>query len=265
VKPWIWRDRWALVTGASSGLGRVFAERLAERGCHLVLTARRVERLDQLASQLRDSCGVQVVVHPADLSQEGEPARLWSLATEEGRQIHLLINNAGLGARGLFHEVEIQRHLEILRVNCGALTGLAHLALPPMRARGEGGIINLASIAAFQPVPTLATYAAAKAYVLSLSEALWIENHNAGVRVLALCPGRTPTEFQRVAGTGSTEGAFGLRSPEQVVDAGLSAFEQGASSVVPGLENRAATWVTRIMPRSALTRAMKTVVRKFWK
>jgi short-subunit dehydrogenase len=265
VTPWSWPHRRALVTGASSGLGLIFAERLAARGCHLVLTARRADRLEELASRLRVAHGIEVQCIAADLLLEGEPARLWSLATANGREIHLLINNAGFGAQGLFHEVGIQRHLDILRVNCGALTELAHYALGPMRARCDGGIINLASIAAFQPVPKLASYAAAKAYVLSLSEALWIENRDTGVRILALCPGRTPTEFQLVAGSGSVEGAFGYRTPEQVVDAGLRALERGSATIVPGFENLAATWVTRLMPRSVLTRLMKVVVRRFWK
>src|SRR5690606_17251509 len=107
--------------------------------------------------------------------------------------------------------------------------------------------------------------AASKAFVLSLSEALWVENRDAGIRVLALCPGRTPTEFQEVAGTGSAQGAFGFRTPEQVVDAGISALERGACTEIPGIENRAANWVVRAMPRSALTRAMKAVTRRFWK
>ncbi len=265
MKPWTWRGRWALVTGASAGLGRVFAEKLAARGCHLVLTARRADRLGELADGLRDTHDVQTVIIPADLLVDGEPARIWREAAADGREIHLLVNNAGFGAQGAFHDTDLQRHLDILRVNCGALTELAHLALGPMRARGEGGIINVASVASFQPVPRLASYAAAKAYVLSLSEALWAENRDTGVRVTALCPGRTPTEFQRVAGTGSAEGAFGFRTPEQVVEAGLAGFERGSPTVVPGFENLAATWVVRAMPRSALTRVMKTVVRRFWK
>lgn len=265
MSDWPWPDRWALVTGASAGLGVVFADRLAARGMHLVLSARRTERLDELATRLRDDYGIRTVVVTADLASPGEPARLWREATAEGRAIHLLINNAGFGAQGTFHETPLQRHLEILQVNCAALTELAWLALAAMRPRGEGGIVNVSSIAAFQPVPRLASYAAAKAYVLSLSEALWAENQEAGIRVLALCPGRTPTEFQVVAGTGSAESAFGFRTPEQVVDAGIAALERGRSVEVPGFENLAATWAVRAMPRSFLTRAMRTIVRRFWK
>jgi short-subunit dehydrogenase len=141
---------------------------------------------------------------------------------------------------------------------------LCHLAIRDMRLRQYGGIINVASIASFQPVPMLATYGASKAFVLSLSEALWVENRRDGIRVLALCPGRTPTEFQQVAGTGTAEGAFGFRTPEQVIDAGIRAFESAKSYEVPGFENLMATWVARALPRGTVTRAMKRVMRRYW-
>lgn len=261
---WEYRGRWAMVTGASAGLGQVFARKLAERGMHLVLTARRTDRLEGLAAELRALHGIEAAVVTADLSLPGEAERLWREASS-GREIELLVNNAGFGVQGPFHEIDVARHLGIVQVNCTALMELCHLALGRMRPHGRGAIINVASIASFQPVPQLATYAAAKAFVLSLSEALWAENHDAGVRVVALCPGRTPTEFQAVAGTGSAEGAFGFRTPDQVVDAGLRALERGSSSVVPGVENLAATWAVRALPRSVLVRAMKRVVKTFWK
>ena len=143
-----------------------------------------------------------------------------------------------------------------------ALLELTHHALRAMRASGSGGIVNVASIASFQPVAGLATYAASKAFVLSLSESLWSEERESGVRVLALCPGRTPTEFQAIAGTGSADGAFGVRSADQVVAAALAALERGRSYEVPGLENWLATWLVRLLPRSAVTRAVKKLVRR---
>jgi uncharacterized protein len=258
---WRYAGEWALVTGASAGLGEVFAHRLAERGMKLILTARRGDRLDRIAGELRERHGTTVVVEEADLAAPDAAIGLWERASA-GRHIHLLVNNAGFGAQGDFHLVPLQRQTEMVRLNCIALLELAHLALGPMRQRGDGGIINVASVAAFQPVPTLAVYAATKSFVLSLSEALWSENRDAGVRVLALSPGRTPTEFQAIAGTGSTEGAFGLRTPEQVVAAGLRALEKGRSSEVPGLENHLATWLVRVAPRSLLVRVLKTMVRR---
>jgi short-subunit dehydrogenase len=258
----IYRGRWALVTGASAGIGEQFARSLAARGMKLVLTARRAERLRELAAELEREHGVEAVAVAADLGVAGEAERLWMEATAGGRHIHLLVNNAGFGAEGELAELPLQRQVEMVGVNCTAVLELAHHALRPMRERGEGGIINVASIASFQPVPRLATYGATKAFVLSLSEALWAENRPRGVRVLALCPGRTPTEFQAIAGTGSTEGAFGVRTAEQVVEAGLRALEQGKSYEVPGVENLLGTWLVRLLPRSAVTRALKRLVRK---
>ncbi len=264
MQPWTYRGRWALVTGASAGIGAVLAERLATRGMNIVLTARRGDRLDSLARRLRADHGIEAVTIPGDLLEPGEALRIWRAASS-GRAIDLLINNAGFGARGAFHELPLERHLDIVRVNVDALVALSHVALADMRPRGHGAIINVSSIAAFQPVPQLATYAAAKAFVLSFSQALWVENRDRGIRVLTLCPGRTPTEFQVVAGTGSAEGAFGYRTPEQVVDAALRALERDRPVEVPGIENRAASWIVRLLPGSALVRVMKAVVRVFWK
>ncbi|HET7320900.1 MAG TPA: SDR family NAD(P)-dependent oxidoreductase [Longimicrobiaceae bacterium] len=257
---WVYRDRWALVTGASAGLGEEFARQLAARGVHLVLTARREERLRRLAEELAGRHSVSTLPLPIDLSRPGAAAELWERASRAG-PIHLLVNNAGFGTQGRFDKIALERQVEMVRLDCTALLELTHHALRDMRPRGEGGIVNVASIAAYQPVPLLATYAASKAFVLSLSEALHAENEDAGVRVLALSPGRTPTEFQEVAGTGSTEGAFGVRSPEQVVAAALAALEHGRSSVVPGWENAMASRLVRVLPRSALTLALKRLVR----
>jgi uncharacterized protein len=264
VASWEYRDRWALVTGASAGIGAVLAQRLASRGMHLVLTARRGDRLAALAEPLEREFGIRTATITGDLSQEGAPRRIWTEATA-GRRIDLLVNNAGFGARGRFHEVPLERHLDIVRVNATALLELTHLALRQMRPRRSGGIINVSSISAFQPVPQLASYAASKAFVLSFSQALWVENQDAGIRVVALCPGRTPTEFQAVAGTGSAEGAFGFRTPEQVADAALRALERGRSVEIPGVENRAAAWAVRALPGSAVVHVMKTIVRRLWK
>ena len=261
LPPWRWAGRWALVTGASAGIGEAFAEQLAARGMHLVVSARRVERLHALAERLEARHGGRVVPVRADLAEPGAAAALWEQAAG-GRDIHLLVNNAGFGQFGPLHDAPVQRQTEMVRVNCTAPLELCHLALPAMRARGEGGIVNVSSIAAYQPVPGLATYAASKAFLLSLSQALWSENRDAGVRVLALCPGRTPTEFQRIAGTGQAQGAFGARSVHQVVEAALRGLERGGHTVIPGVENVLATWLVRLIPRSALTRALKALVRR---
>lgn len=261
MKEWSYQGRWALVTGASSGLGAECARQLGERGMSLVLSARREDRLRALASELRQSAAIQVIVEPADLAATGEPLRLWQRATD-GRRIDLLVNNAGFGALGRFDDLSIDRQSEMIRVNCIALMELAHAALGEMRPRGDGGIINVASLAAFQPVPQLATYAASKAFVLSLSESLWSESREAGVRVVALCPGRTPTEFQDIAGTGTPTRSFGVRSPKAVVAAALAALEDGRISVVPGFENRLASWSGRLIPRTLLTPFLRRAVQR---
>lgn len=260
AEAWSYRGRWALVTGASAGIGEAFARRLAERGMSLVLAARREDRLRALADELAAAHGVSAVAMACDLARPGEAARLWAGASE-GRAIHLLVNNAGFGARGAFSELPLDRQLEMVQVNCTSLLELTHHALRAMRGRG-GGIVNVASIAAFQPVASLATYAATKAFVLSLTEALWSEARGSGIRVLALCPGRTPTEFQEIAGTGFAGNAFGVRSADEVVLAGLAALEKGSSYTVPGLENYLATWAVRVLPRATVTQALKKLVKR---
>lgn len=252
MKKWEYRGRWALVTGASAGFGESFARQLAERGMHLVLTARRGERLRGLADELAGRHGVQTHIVPLDLAEPGTAERLWEEASR-GREIHLLVNNAGFGVRGAFHTVARERLVEMVQLNCIALLELAHLALPGMRARGEGGIINLASLQSFQPIPMMATYSATKAFALYLSEAIWAENRKAGVRVVALCPGRSPTEFQEVAGTSNVSTRMpGILSADKVVAAGLRALEKGRSYEVPGAPNYLATYASRLLPRGFL-------------
>lgn len=260
-RPPAYRGRWGLVTGASAGLGAEFARSLARRGMNLVLTARRAERLGELAAELSRSHGIMTQIVVADLAEPDAPLNLWAAATT-GREIDLLVNNAGFGAQGPFAELPLDRQLQMVQLNCAALLELTHLAIEHMKPRRTGAVINLSSVAAFQPVPRLATYAASKAFVLSLSEALHRELRHDGVQVLALCPGRTPTEFQDVAGTGPVEGAFGVRDPGYVVEEGLAALERGAPYVVPGAENHLASLLVRVLPRSAVTRVLGRLVRR---
>lgn len=257
---WSYRGRRALVTGASAGIGEAFAHALARRGMDLVLTARRAERLERLAGLLRGEHGVEVRVVPADLAEPGEAARVWAEAGEGG-PIHLLVNNAGFGAKGRFDEIGRERQAEMVRLNCTALLELMHLAVAEMRARGAGAVVNVASVAAFQPVPQLATYAAGKAFVLSLSQAVAEESRGSGVRVLALSPGPVATEFQEVAGTEVTERTPGLLDAPEVVEAALEALERGRSEVVPGALNRLGTVAARIFPQTWVLRAAKTIMK----
>jgi uncharacterized protein len=250
-----------VVTGASAGFGETFARELAKRGMNLVLTARRGDRLEALARKLRSEHAVETVVIALDLAAVGQAAPLWERASE-GREIDLLVNNAGVGAHGSFHSVERERHVQLVQLNCIAPLELMHMALVEMRRRGSGGIINLGSTSAFQPVPMVATYAATKAFLLSLSEAVWAENRKAGVRVLALCPGRSPTEFQAAAGTTPVSSIpTVILPPEQIVAEGLRAFEKDRPFVVPGFTNYLGTFAHRLLPRGFLARAIHRVSR----
>src|SRR5215831_11276722 len=185
----------ALVTGASSGIGEVFARELAGRGANLVLAARSRDKLESLASELRERAQVQVVIETVDLSEPDAGLALAARLGEQGLVIDVLINNAGFGLFGPLHEADPQRIAQAVQLNVAALTELTCSLLPGMRARDRGAIVNVASTAAFQPVPYMAAYGAAKAFVLSFTEALWAETRGTGVRVTALCPGATDTSF----------------------------------------------------------------------
>lgn len=255
------RGRWALVTGASSGIGEAFAAELAREGMSLVLAARREVRLRALAERLSGQHGVQAEVVAVDLSEPGSAGQLWEEAARD-RPIHLLVNNAGFGLRGRFEEIAASRMTEMVQLNCVTLMELANLALPAMRERGEGGIINLASIVSFQPVPLMAAYGASKAFVLSLSEALREENRGSGVRVLALCPGPVPSGFQEVAGTTIGDSTLGVVSAEEVVRLALKGLDRDAGVVVPGAANRAGALAAKLLPRGLATRIAGQVVQK---
>lgn len=257
---WEYRGRWALVTGASAGIGEAFARELARRGMNLALAARREDRLRALADELSRAHRVRALAFPADLGEPGAPAALWERAAA-GREVHLLVNNAGFGLRGSFAELSVGRQAEMVRVNCIAPLELAHRALGHMRGRG-GGIVNVASIAGYQPIPLMAAYAASKAFVITLSEALAEEARGDGVRVVTLNPGPVKTEFQAVAGTEVRERAPGIRTPQQVVEAALRGLEAGGGTVTPGLVNRAATVAVRVAPRSLVLRGAKLIMRK---
>lgn len=256
---WEYHGRWAMVTGASAGIGEAFARALARRGMNVVLAARREERLRELAAALRREHGVEAVTIPVDLGKPGAAGVLWVEATD-GREIHLLVNNAGFGLKGPFLDLPLERQSEMVRVNSVAPLELLHLATQAMRGRRAGGVVNVASVAAFQPIPLLATYAASKAFLLTLSEAVAEEVRGDGVRVVALNPGPVATEFQGVAGTEVSGRTLGIRTPEQVVEAALRALEGGRSSVVPGWINRVGTVAVRVAPRSLVLKVAKRVM-----
>jgi uncharacterized protein len=253
----------AVVTGASAGLGEVFARRLADRGHDLVVAARRRPRLEALAERLRCEHGRRVEVVAADLAGAAGRDALWACTERLGEPVEVLVNNAGFGLAGEFARLDRARQLEMVALNVTAVTDLAHRYVVPMIERGRGAILNVASLAAFQPVPYFGVYAATKAYVLIFSEALEEEVRAAGVRVVALCPGPVPTEFQGVAGT-SIEG---LRrhtaiSAERCVDEALAGLDEERSVVVPGLHSRLLAATVGFLPRRAVTRVAGSVYRR---
>jgi len=258
---WSYRGRWALVTGASAGIGAVFARELAARGMHMALAARREDRLRELAAELEAAHGVLTAVLPADLGKPGAAGVLWQEASD-GRTIHLLVNNAGFGLKGHFDELPLDRQAEMVRVNCVAPLELAHLAVREMRARRGGGIVNVASVAGYQPIPMLATYAATKAFLITLSEAVAEEVREDGVRVVVVNPGPVITEFQSVAGTQVTAKTPGVKTSEEVVAAALRALEAGKSTVTPGLFNRLSSYAVRVSPRGLVVKTAKQVMTK---
>jgi len=242
-------DGWALVTGASSGLGAIFADQLAKRGLSLVLAGRDNDRLTTVARRVAQTApDVDVELIVGDL---GTDAGIDALVADlDGRVIDVLVNNAGFGSYGPFSELDTVREHELVAVNVDALVRLTHAVLPRMLARGRGGILNVASTIAFQPGTYQATYGASKAFVLSLSQALWAETRGSGVTVTALCPGPTRTGFVDALGSDVSHTAIyrRLAEPEPVVAAGLRALDRGHAVVVPGWRNRVMSTGGRLSP-----------------
>ena len=239
-----------LITGASSGLGVEFARQLSKRGQKLVLVARRKDRLDALATELGNARAVAI-----DLSRPGAVRTLLDDLRNADEQVEILINNAGFGLRGRFVELDPLREREMIDLNIGTLTDLCRAIAPQMVERKSGAILNVASTAAFQPGPNMAVYFATKAYVLSFTEALHEELKPHGVKVSALCPGPTRTEFGEVAGIKAL-GQFDrlAMGPEPVVRAGLEGLESNEAVVIPGATNKIGAWSTRLAPRSVVRR-----------
>jgi hypothetical protein len=238
----------ALVTGASAGLGVEFARQLSKRGHRLVLAARRKDRLEALARELGNSRAVAI-----DLSKTNAAAKLMADVEANGETIDLLINNAGFGLIGRFAELDAMRLRQMVDLNVGALIDLCRAAAPGMIGRKSGGIINVASTAAFQPGPKMAVYFATKAFVLSFTEALHEELKPHGIKVSCLCPGPTRTEFGEVAGFGGN-GLFDhvAMEPPEVVETGLSGLDRNHAVVVPGWKNKVTAASNRFAPRSVV-------------
>ena len=250
-------DATVVITGASSGIGAELAEGLARRRYPLLLVARRRERLDDLAEELRAKHAVAVEVMPLDLGDEKARAEL--VARIAGDAIAGVCNSAGFGTSGLFHELPIEREREEVAVNVLALMELTHAALPGMIKRGTGAVLNIASIAAFQPLPTMAVYSATKAFVQTFSEAVHEELHGTGVSCTVLCPGPVPTEWAEIADAQHYSIGIAQVSPRDVAEAAISGMLAGRRTVVPGLVPKAASLGGRFAPRSLLLPALRTI------
>lgn len=244
----------ALVTGASWGIGESLARQLAERGiAGLVLVARSEGRLEALAAEIRERYGARVAVIAADLSDPDAPERIRAEVAARDLAVDLLVNNAGFGSYGPFAAQDVRREKEMVAVNITAVVALTHAFLPMLTARGRGAILNVASTAAFQPIPYMATYGATKAFVLSFSEALWAENRERGLRVVCLCPGGTATNFHQ--GLEGERGRFERlpqHTPDQVARAGLDGLDRDALCVIVGTVNYIGTLLVGLLPRAAV-------------
>ena len=236
-----------LVTGASAGLGAEFARQCGARGEELVLVARRLDRLEALAAEVG-----RAHVIPTDLSEAGAAAGLIDEVGARGLCVSTLINNAGFGLTGKFADLPCERQQQMIDLNIATLTELTHLVLPGMRERHQGGILNVASTGAFQAGPGFAVYFATKAYVLSFTEALHQELKASGVKVSALCPGPTATEFGAVAGFTSARFDRLSADARSVVAAGLKGLDRNQAIVIPGLTNKLSAQSNRLLPRAAM-------------
>jgi uncharacterized protein len=247
-----------LVTGASSGIGAEIARELARRGHGVTLAARREERLRELAEELADEHGVRAETVSADVADEAARRRLKAELTERNLAVEVLVNNAGFGSGGRFHELDREREVEMAELNVVAVVDMTGRLLPEMVGRGRGAVLNVASSAAFQPLPRQATYAATKAFINAFTEALHIDLAGTGVTATVLCPGFTETEFAEVGGVGDFEQlpSFLVDTAREVAEAGIEGLEKGKRSVVPGPHNVMTALGGRFAPRSLLLPAM---------
>lgn len=256
----------ALITGASAGIGAVFAQELATRQTNLVLVARSAEKLQQLAQQLQAQYKIQVDVVAQDLTAPAAAKAVFTAVTQKGLTIDLLINNAGFGEYGDFAQLDGEQQVKMIQLNILALVDLTHQFLPGMRQRRSGSIINMSSAAAFQPMPYFAVYAATKAFILSFSEALWAENKDYGVHILAVCPGPTDTNFFQEADFPPllvNVAAQNYTPTEVVVREALQAVGKNQSNVVPGdFKNQLLVNFTRFLPRESVVNLWKSILGK---
>ncbi|MDG4798012.1 SDR family oxidoreductase [Micromonospora sp. WMMD1082] len=257
-----YRSQTVLVTGASSGIGAEFARQLAARGANAVLVARRQDRLDALATELTHRHHVKATAIALDLTTPNIGSLLDREVTRRGIEITSVVNNAGFATHGLFHEEHLDRLTAEIALDVTSVVEISHRFIERLRRRGDGFLINVASMAAYQANPTMAVYGATKAFVLNFTEALWYESRGTGLRVLALSPGATQTEFFDVAGSGADGGARRM-SAADVVSTALAALDRRnpPPSVIAGRVNRAAAAGSRLISRRRATMIIGAMMR----
>jgi hypothetical protein len=241
----------ALITGASSGIGKAFAGKLAAMGCNLIITARSIHKLEDIAAKIRDQHSVTVNVYEGDLFNKKTPQILFDRIKKAGLSVDILINNAGFGKWANFLDESMETYESMLQVNVNALVTLSHLFLPGMVQTEESGIINIGSTGSFQPCPYVAVYCATKAFVLSFSEALYGEYYKKGITVIAVCPGNTATSFFEIANADIK--GLNFVSSELVAEEGITALLKGKNyKVTGGFSNYIQSLSSRFLPRKTM-------------
>ena len=258
-----YQGKTALITGASSGIGEAFAQGLAARGMNVILVARSEAVLNVLAQKLVEQYHVRTTVLSVDLRHVDASTTIKERVQELGLQVDLLVNNAGFGTYGHFETLDAQRDREEVLVNVAAAVDLSHAFLPSMVERGDGAILNVASMASFQPSPYMAVYGASKAFILSFSAALWAEYRTHGIRVVALCPGPVETQFFRDIETHGVDVTVGQKPTpiQQVVQRGVYGLEHGLCYAIPGRSNRVLAMISQLMPYALKARLGEKMVR----
>ncbi|HEX2145463.1 MAG TPA: SDR family oxidoreductase [Glycomyces sp.] len=256
---------WALVTGASAGMGRAFARQLAARGHHVVLVARSEAKLAALADELHERHGVDTMVVVQDLAAPGAASLVADVVATAGITVEVLVNNAGIGTFGRDAEIDADYNRNVAMVNVVAVADLVQRFLPGMVARGSGAVVNVASMAGFQPQPYMALYAGTKAFIVNYSLGLWVETKDTGVRVLAVCPGPVDTDFPIANDIKYDERRLGwlLADPEKVVRQSLKALDRDKGYVVPDWRNWPEAHLLPRRPRRLMTRLVGLVLRRF--
>ena len=252
-----YKNKTILITGASSGIGECFANTLNLLGAKLILTARSKDKLEDMASSMNNATAI-----PGDLSNKNFPKELYDTIKAKDIEVDILINNAGFGFSGLFLESPIENYEEMMNVNIYSLTALTHLFLNDMVKRNEGGIINISSLASFQPIPYFGIYAATKAFVTSFTLSIYEEYRNKGINVLGVCPGYTKTNFNKRAHMSSVPVAGYLMSSQEVVDQSLKAYNSGKFLIINGKINKFSRFITSLFPKSLSLKMSKSIIKK---